>query len=141
MTVTRIFTGSKDFSLKKWFTRQWKCTHPQAIQDVDVYYVLRNRFEEVQHSITRSLMEVNGCHQNEISNNPHNSSPSVNCWSMMCVCNKHIYHKDVFNFKPVNTFRLNQERNMPTVYKQQQCKRVLNKYVWCERTTGDGLFY
>ncbi len=48
-----------------------KSTHPQAIQDVDVFFVFfQNRFGEMQHYITCSngSSAVNRCRQNESTN-------------------------------------------------------------------------
>ncbi len=47
----------------------WKCTHPQAIEDVDEFVssseqILINL--ALHHMLTNGSSAVNGCHQNEI---------------------------------------------------------------------------
>ncbi len=96
-----------------------------------------------------------------ICNNPHDSSSLVFCGLKMYVfiinkpiiktfltCRKNISPLSIILLSSVKKVsRLNQERNLhrsSRVYKQNQSKPVLNKYVvgfWCERTTGDWLFH
>ncbi len=49
----------------------WKCTHPQAIQDVDEFGSLLEliwRNVALDHLLTNGLSAVNGCRQNESPN-------------------------------------------------------------------------
>ncbi len=53
---------------KKWL----KCTHPQAIPDVDEFVSLSEQiwkhFAKLHHLLTNGSSAVNGCHQNESTN-------------------------------------------------------------------------
>ncbi len=57
----------------------WKCTHPQAIQDVDEF-VSSSKQKQEKFSITSlTSSAVNGCHQNESLNSwwKHHNNPQV----------------------------------------------------------------
>ncbi len=105
----------------------WKCTHPQAIQDVDEFFFFFIRTDLEKCIIACSSMDPlqwMGAVRMRVQtaekkhhNNPHNASPSFNIlWNMSLL--------SITLLSTVKRLsRLNQRRNMhrsSTIYKQKQ---------------------
>ncbi len=105
----------------------WKCTHPQAIQDVDEFFIFFIRTDLEKCIIACSSMDPlqwMGAVRMRVQtaekkhhNNPHNASPSFNIlWNMSLL--------SITLLSTVKRLsRLNQRRNMhrsSTIYKQKQ---------------------
>ncbi len=83
----------------------WKCTHRQAIQDVEEFVSSSKQIWislALHHLLTNGFTAANGCRQNEsqtadksiTTSKPNDSGPSINkLWSEnLFVCKKQIYN-------------------------------------------------